>query len=64
LALAWQWIASLGLSALWFVSRDAAFSGWKAPFYATFALPVLILAAAMLAAWHPRSALRAHEPTG
>jgi hypothetical protein len=64
LALAWQWIASLGLSALWFVSRDAALWGWKAPFYATFALPVLIFAAAMLAARHPRSALRPHEPTG
>jgi len=63
LALAWQWIASLGLSALWFVSRDAALAGWKAPFYATFALPVLIFAAAMLAARHPRSALRAHDPT-
>ena len=63
LALAWQWIASLGLSALWLVSRDAALSGWKAPFYATFALPVLIFAAAMLAARHPQSALRAHDPT-
>jgi hypothetical protein len=64
LALAWQWIASLGLSAMWFVSHDAALSGWKAPFYATFALPVLIFAAAVLAARNPRSALRAHEPTG
>ena len=64
LALAWQWIASLGLSALWFVSRDAALGGWKAPFYATFALPVLIFAAAVLGARHPRSALRAHDPTG
>ncbi len=63
LALAWQWIASLGLSVLWFVSRDAALGGWKAPFYATFALPVLIFAATMLAARNPRSALRAHEPT-
>lgn len=64
LALAWQWIASLGLSALWFLSHDAAMDGWKAPFYATFALPVLVFAAAMLAARNPRSALRAHEPTG
>jgi hypothetical protein len=64
LALAWQWIASLGLSAFWFVSRNTALDGWKAPFYATFALPVLIFVTAMLAAWHPRSALRAHEPTG
>jgi len=63
LALAWQWIASLGLSALWFISRDAALGGWKIPFFATFALPVLIFAAAMMGAWHPRSALRAHEST-
>jgi Glycosyltransferase family 87 len=60
LALAWQWIASLGLSALWFVSRDAALSGWKTPFYATFALPVLIFALAMLTARYPGSVLRAH----
>jgi Glycosyltransferase family 87 len=58
LALAWQWIASLGLSALWLVSRDAALSGWKAPFYATFALPVLVFALAALSARNPRSALR------
>ncbi len=64
LALAWQWIASLSLSALWFVSRDAALVGWKVPFYATFALPVLIFAAILLAARHPRSVLRAHESTG
>ncbi len=63
LALVWQWIASLGLSALWFVSHGAALSGWKAPFYSTFALPVLIFAAVMLAARNPRSALRAHEST-
>jgi hypothetical protein len=59
LALAWQWIASLGLSALWFLSPAAALSGWKAPFYTTFALPVLIFALAMFAARYPRSALRA-----
>jgi len=59
LALAWQWIASLSLSALWFVSPDLAFKGWKAPFYATFALPVLIYALAMLAARSPGSVLRA-----
>jgi hypothetical protein len=64
LALAWQWIASLALSALWAISHDAALSGWKAPLYETFPLPVLVFAAAMLVARHPQSALRAHEPTG
>jgi hypothetical protein len=59
LALAWQWIASLSLSGLWFLSPAAALSGWKAPFYTTFALPVLIFALAMFAARYPRSALRA-----
>lgn len=63
LALAWQWIASLALSAVWFLSHGAALSGWKAPFYATFALPVLIFALTMLAARHPQSVLRAQEPT-
>jgi hypothetical protein len=43
-ALCWQWIASLGLSAVYFVSPDAALSGWKWPFFATFALPVLVFA--------------------
>jgi hypothetical protein len=62
LALTWQWIASLGLSALWFISHDAALRGWKAPFYATFALPVLIFALAMFAVQYPRSVLRARTP--
>jgi hypothetical protein len=45
LALAWQWIASLGLSSVyWFASPARALSGWKWPFFATFALPVLVFA--------------------
>jgi len=64
LALAWQWIASLGLSVLWLVSQDASLGGWKAPFYATFALPVLVFALTMLSARHPRSVLRARASTG
>ncbi len=44
-ALAWQWIASLGLSAAYlFVSRAWALKGWKWPFFATFAVPVLMFA--------------------
>jgi hypothetical protein len=44
-ALAWQWIASLGLSAAYLiVSRSWALSGWKWPFFATFAVPVLMFA--------------------
>lgn len=42
--LSWQWIASLGLSAVYLISPDAALSGWKWPFFATFALPVLVFA--------------------
>ncbi|MFZ0774191.1 MAG: glycosyltransferase family 87 protein [Candidatus Sulfotelmatobacter sp.] len=50
-ALAWQWIASIGLSGAYlFVSRPAALSGWKWPFLATFAMPVLIFALAFLEA--------------
>jgi hypothetical protein len=64
LALAWQWIASLGLSAIWFLSPSAALSGWKAPLYETFPLPVLIFAVTMLVVRHSQSVLRAHEPTG
>jgi hypothetical protein len=43
-ALAWQWIASLGLSAAYFVSPPRALSGWKWPFFTTFALPVIVFA--------------------
>jgi hypothetical protein len=50
-ALAWQWIASIGLSATYFfLSQPAALSGWKWPFLATFAMPVLIFALTLLTA--------------
>lgn len=48
-ALSWQWIASVGLSGTYlFVSPSAALSGWKWPFLATFAMPVLIFALILL----------------
>jgi hypothetical protein len=38
---AWQWIASLGLTVTYFlISQTRALEGWKWPFFATFALPV------------------------
>src|SRR5262249_57133231 len=44
-ALCWQWLASLALSILYLSGRHAeALRAWKLPFYATFALPVLIFA--------------------
>ncbi len=44
-ALGWQWIASLSLSAIYlFASPVSALNGWKWPFFATFALPVLVFA--------------------
>ncbi len=44
-ALAWQWIASVGLSGVYlFASPALALSGWKWPFFATFTLPVLVFA--------------------
>ncbi len=43
LALCWQWITSLALSAVYeLVSPAWAISGWKWPFFTTFALPVLV----------------------
>ena len=43
--LAWQWIASLGLSVVFLSGATAwALSGWKWPFLATFATPVLVFA--------------------
>ena len=49
LLLAWQWIASLGLSAIYLCGlRNAALSAWQWPFYATFALPIWVFALAWL----------------
>jgi hypothetical protein len=58
LALAWQWIASLGLTAAWFLSPAWALRGWKLPFYATFALPLLVFALLVLSVRHQQRALR------
>jgi MFS family permease len=44
-ALAWQWIASITLCAIYILASPSfALDGWKWPFFATFALPVLIFA--------------------
>lgn len=44
-ALAWQWIASLALTVGYFlISPSWALERWKWPFFATFALPVLVFA--------------------
>ncbi len=41
----WQWVASLCLTAIYFlVSRASAFDRWTWPFFATFALPVWVFA--------------------
>ena len=52
-ALAWQWIASLTLSAGYlFASPAWALNRWKWPFFATFSLPVLIFALIFVDARH------------
>ncbi len=43
-ALTWQWIASLALIAVYLASPARALAGWRWPFFATFALPVLVFA--------------------
>src|SRR5580700_6753719 len=44
-ALAWQWMASLALTAIYLlVSRSRALEGWSWPFFATFAVPVIVFA--------------------
>lgn len=51
-ALAWQWIASLSLSAIYlFGARALALNGWKWPFLATFTLPVFIFVLIFLDAY-------------
>jgi hypothetical protein len=48
-ALAWQWIASIGLSVAYLCgSQSWAFSAWKAPFFATFVLPVFVFGLVLL----------------
>lgn len=45
LALLWQWLASLALSLAYLAGARAwALSAWKAPFFATFTLPVFVFA--------------------
>jgi hypothetical protein len=45
LVLAWQWIASIGLTGGFLFGATAwALRGWKWPFFATFTLPVLVFA--------------------
>ena len=59
IALAWQWIASLGLTATWFVSSSMALGGWKLPFYATFAFPVLAFMLCLMSFQYRSRILRA-----
>jgi hypothetical protein len=63
LALAWQWIASMGLFVIWLVSPAEVLNMWKLPFYATFTPPVLVFALALLSANHQQRALRLREST-
>ena len=48
-ALAWQWIASLSLSAIYlFENPTWVLSRWRWPFFATFALPLLVFVLILL----------------
>jgi hypothetical protein len=42
LTILWQWVASLGLTVIYFVSTRIAIAGWRWPFFATLALPVCV----------------------
>jgi len=53
-ALAWQWIASLCLSAMYMWNPTWALSRWQWPFFATFALPVLVFVLILLDAQRMR----------
>jgi len=58
LALAWQWMAALGLSTVWFASSSVALRGWKLPLYAMLIFPVLMFALTLLSAQYRVPALR------
>jgi hypothetical protein len=66
LALVWQWIASLSLSVLYLFSPASALKGWKWPFYATFAFPVLVFALILMDVQSNRRGLASSRqgPTG
>jgi hypothetical protein len=58
LAVAWQWIASVSLSAVYLVASTAwALDRWKWPFLATFALPVFVFALIFLDVHDPAPAV-------
>jgi hypothetical protein len=58
-ALAWQWIASLGLSAAYLSGAQAwALRAWKWPFFATFTLPVFVFALTLLDAYWRKAPLQ------
>jgi hypothetical protein len=61
-AVAWAWLASMGLAATWWFSPPLAMAGWKLPLYATFALPVLIFALTLFA-MRQHTVLRAPDAT-
>jgi Glycosyltransferase family 87 len=54
----WPWIASISLTVTWVFSHDAALRGWKAPFYTTFGLPVVIFVLMLFSAQRAQDALR------
>jgi hypothetical protein len=58
LALIWQWIASVILCGLYFFKSPAtAFAAWKLPFFATFALPLLVFGLMIVDLQHTSYAL-------
>lgn len=64
IAVAWQWMASLGLSAAYlFNSPTAALERWKWPFFATFAVPVLVFALMLVDVAARKQRPAAVEPT-
>ena len=61
-ALAWQWTASLVLSAAYLLGAKAwAFRGWKWPFFTTFTLPVFVFALTFLHVQSQARGVRAQE---
>jgi hypothetical protein len=58
LALGWPWIASLGLTAIWFASPERAIRAWTLPLYAVVALPVLVFALVLMGVRDSNRALR------
>jgi hypothetical protein len=62
-AFAWAWLASMGLTLVWFFSPAAAMDARELPLFATFSLPVLVFMLTLISL-RRHGVLRVRDATG